>query len=227
MDTERKRKRKRFDASLGLWLSRGEIRLVESSARASGMNKSEYLRGICDLVARGKMPKLPQAAIPADDSPIPMPDKRSMVVIRVGKDMLRSLEEVADRKGATVAALVRVAALTGLLLAPAELPAGTTALPCVTDESLDRVAEQIRRIGINYNQTVRAVNTIAYWVRGGGPEDEDDVELYWDILRGVARSNEEVAGGLHETAKAAAKAAEEAGFAFDVEALLTGTRGRR
>jgi hypothetical protein len=79
--------------------------------------------------------------------------------VRFSAEELAGLKAVAEREGVTVSEVVRrlVRAETG------HLPVASDALlPAVLD-----VTDQLRRVGLNFNQAVRAMN------EGRVPDDED------------------------------------------------------
>lgn len=88
----------------------------------------------------------------AQKTPVKSASRRygEVVHIRFSADELVSLKAIAERESVTVSEVVRrlVRAETG------HLPVATEALrPAIVD-----MADQLRRVGVNFNQAVRAMN---------------------------------------------------------------------
>lgn len=212
------------DERLSFWCDRRELSRIDASARTSNMTRSEYLRALCGLVAC------------EDERALSL---LSSVPLQSGRDSGRAVESVAFRcpradaealrgfsagVGLSVSATLRAIAGSAVLFALDGTQSRGEGIACVTDSAVWELALQIKRIGTNYNQAVHAINSIASWVRSAECIDNDEAKSIWEILKGVAKTNEGVGLALEELAEKTGDLSDRTGFPLRTGMFMTKRR---
>lgn len=115
----------------------------------------------------------------------------------------------AARAGMSVSEYARAVLRLPLAVDGASVPGRAEA--CVlTDAGLRELSEQVRRIGVNYNQTVRALNALVRTLGSELPRDRDEWLATAVLVSRAREATEAVGGAMGDVAEAVRELGERA-----------------